>query len=184
METKNEHSQESGQLALNTEREARRSRSPRPSLKSKAVRYHSPPQKRPSFPTLLGTPRFTPLSSTKMPLQGRQRERTPPRQQTAPGRLSFKQGGHSTASHATVESRLIEELGARVESQNKDIRNLLERVTKIEVERDRESEKNRKIEEQEGLIKTLQEENRMLKRRLDSYAPSPHVEYTPYPSDA
>ncbi|KAF5533601.1 hypothetical protein FNAPI_12618 [Fusarium napiforme] len=180
METKNEHSQESGQLAPNTEREAGRSRNPRPSLKSKAVRYHSPPQKRPSFPTLLGTPRFTPLSSTKMPLQGRQRERTPPRQQTAPGRLSFKQVGHSTASHATVESRLIEELGARVESQNKDIRNLLERVTKIEVE----SERNRKIEEQEGLIKTLQEENRMLKRRLDSYAPSPHGEYTPYPSDA
>ncbi|KAF5702119.1 hypothetical protein FMUND_13614 [Fusarium mundagurra] len=174
METKNEHSQESGQLARNTEGSARRSRSPRPSLESRpgAVRHRSPARRRSTFPMLLKQPRvpplsstqITPLRSTEMPHRGRQRERSPTRQQVAPASVRSTQDGRDRApSHATMAGRLIKELKASVESQKKDIQNLSERATKIEVEKDR------KIKEQEGLIKKLQKKNRILKQQLDAY---------------
>ncbi|KAF4414966.1 hypothetical protein FACUT_13800 [Fusarium acutatum] len=107
---------------------------------------------------------MTSFRSTEMSHRGSQRERSPPRRQPASYRLGSTQEGRNRApSHAGAQDRLIKELKANFESQKTDIRNLSKRITEID----------RKVEEQGGLIKTLKEENRILKQQLDLYVPRP-----------
>ncbi|KAF5644470.1 hypothetical protein F52700_2469 [Fusarium sp. NRRL 52700] len=157
------YASQSEQLARTTA--ARRSCSPRPSPESRsgAVRCRSPVRQPPTLLRPLNpisvppasSSQVTPSRPTEMSHWGMQHEHNPLREEPESTRPSSTQGGQNRApSHATVQDRLLEELRASFESQKTDLRKL-----------------SRKVEEQGSLIKALQEDNRILKQKLDQYPP-------------
>ncbi|RKK77894.1 hypothetical protein BFJ69_g5891 [Fusarium oxysporum] len=168
----------SGPSTRDTERVASRSRSPRPSPDiSDAIirsrhRSHSDRDSPPTSPQRSVRPRrgqatssaqvarySTSFRSTEISHRRSQRDRSPLGEQFASAGPGSIQHERDRAPHMRAQDRFIEEPKSSVESQKNEIQNLSKRLT----------ETDRKVEGHESLIRSLQEENRILKQQLTRY---------------
>ncbi|RKK15380.1 hypothetical protein BFJ65_g11913 [Fusarium oxysporum f. sp. cepae] len=182
----------SGPSTRDIERVASRSRSPRPSPDiSDAIirsrhRSHSDRDSPPTSPQRSVRPRrgqatssaqaarySTSSRSTEISHRRSQRDPSTLMEQLASAGPGSIQHERDRAPHVGAQDRFIEELKSSVESQKTEIQNLSKRLT----------ETDGKVERHESLIRSLQEENRVLKQQLTRYvtgtesdSPSQHSE--------
>ncbi|KAJ4076617.1 hypothetical protein NW761_012697 [Fusarium oxysporum] len=169
----------SGPSTRDTERVASRSRSPRqsPDISQALIRSrhrsHSDRDSPPTSPQRSVRPcrgqatssaqvaRYsTSFPSTEISHRRSQRHRSPLGEQFAsagPGSIQHERD--RAPPHMGAQDRFIEELKSSVESQKTEIQNLSKRLT----------ETDRKVEGHESRIRSLQEENRVLKQQLTRY---------------